>query len=728
LDDLTGKSLGRYHIIEHLGEGGMADVYKAFDTQLERDVAIKVIRKDTFLPSTQERMLKRFEREAKSQAKMSHPNIVKVFDFGVFKKAPYLVMEYLPGGTLKDHMGQPMPWAAAAALLVPVAHALEYAHAQGVLHRDVKPANILITAQGQPMLTDFGIAKLLEDDGGHTLTGTGVGIGTPEYMAPEQGLGNEVDGRADVYALGVVLYELVTGRKPYSASTPMAVLLKQINDPLPRPRDLIPDLPEQMERIIFKALAKNPEDRYADMGQFVNALERYKEVKDRPKKEPVEKSESVKAEPRVQETTFESVIKDAEVEKPNDEVPPKRQLSIGWFLAGIGIVGLLIPFSYALIKNYSSPSPTVTLTTPPDKSVYATVSPEISPPVPTQTKSATLTIPALIPSITSTIPATATTIPSPTNTTAPEKNENGAGNSNNTGLASIQGDWIYYRNDTDKGSIYRINRDGTKKEKLNNDNSYYINASGDWVFYRNDSDGGKLYRVPIEGGKPEKLNDDVSAYITVAGDWIYYQNHSNGDNIYRLPKVGGKPTKINNDPSSYINANGNWVYYMNVSDGQKIYRMLLDGSGREKLNDDFCSQITISDEKVYFFSRNLKYDASYNSTYTASTNLNSMNLDGSGKKVITSTRYGSMDGFANIIGDWIFFIPDIDSFSDFETKNHKIGGLMYRMNQSGIREKISEIGCSYINIVGDWIYFKKGGPGGKIYRMHLDGSGQEPIS
>ncbi|MGB9724679.1 MAG: serine/threonine-protein kinase, partial [Chloroflexia bacterium] len=242
-----GQSVGRYHIVEQLGEGGMATVYKAYDTRLEREVALKVIRRGAFPPEQLERILRRFEREAKALARLTHPNIVGLIDYGEYEGSPYLVMEYLPGGTLKKLLearaGRPLPWEEAVRLLLPIARALHFAHRQGFIHRDVKPSNILITESGEPMLSDFGIAKLLETEE-TTLTGTGVGVGTPEYMAPEQGLGRKVDARADVYALGVVLYELVTGRKPYTADTPMAVVFKHLSDPLPRPRAYVPELPE----------------------------------------------------------------------------------------------------------------------------------------------------------------------------------------------------------------------------------------------------------------------------------------------------------------------------------------------------------------------------------------------------------------------------------------------------------------------------------------------------
>ena len=272
--NLIGKSLGRYHILEQLGEGGMAIVYKAYDTRLERDVAIKVIRTEKLTQESMGKSLKRFEREAKSLAKLSHANIIPIIDSGEQDDVPYLVMGYIPGGTLKERMkGKPIPWQEAAQFLAPIARALDYAHSEGIVHRDIKPSNILITKEDQPMLTDFGIARILETEETLDLTGTGMGVGTPDYMAPEQGLGQKVDHRADVYALGIVLYEMVTGRKPFQADTPMAVVVKQIHDPLPRPTEFAPDLPDAIEHVLLKALAKKPEDRYQKMGAFATALE-----------------------------------------------------------------------------------------------------------------------------------------------------------------------------------------------------------------------------------------------------------------------------------------------------------------------------------------------------------------------------------------------------------------------------------------------------------------------
>jgi eukaryotic-like serine/threonine-protein kinase len=273
MENLIGRTVDRYRIVEQIGVGGMAVVYKARDARLDRLVAVKIIRKGRIRADDLAQLLERFDREARALAHLSHPNIVKIHDYGKFNGVPYFVMEYLAGGTLKNRMKQRLPWAESAKLLAPIACALQYAHQRGIIHRDVKPANVLLTETGQALLSDFGIAKLLESVESTGLTEAGSGIGTPEYMAPEQWVGQAVP-QTDVYALGIVFYQMITGRLPHEADTPAGMLLKHVNEPVPRPKDLVPDLPDLVETMLLKALAKRPEARYATMEEFATVLER----------------------------------------------------------------------------------------------------------------------------------------------------------------------------------------------------------------------------------------------------------------------------------------------------------------------------------------------------------------------------------------------------------------------------------------------------------------------
>jgi serine/threonine protein kinase len=410
--NLIGKSLGRYHILEQLGEGGMAVVYKAYDTRLEADVGVKVIRTENILPSALDRTLKRFEREAKALARLTHPNIVRVTDFGEHDGKPYLVMPYLSGGTLKKQLGKPIEWQEAMRLLLPIARALDYAHRQNLIHRDVKPSNILITADGEPMLTDFGIAKVLDLEETADLTGTGMGIGTPEYMAPEQWTG-KTSSQSDLYSLGVILYEMITGRKPYTAETPAAILLKQATEPLPRPSGIVNGLPDKVEKILIKALARDQKDRYGNMGDFSKAIENSMKLGvlpvERPKALPVSKPVGKTMD------TMATVDQDWEEAQTPQTVPPtKREMraklqpsaraktatSFGPLYIILGLVALV--FGAFLISSIQNPTAPGSPPSPPNDTVTQTpaavqavgmTSTEAHSPLPTLTISPTETPP-----------------------------------------------------------------------------------------------------------------------------------------------------------------------------------------------------------------------------------------------------------------------------------------------------------------------------------------------
>src|ERR671926_1014596 len=241
------RRIASYTLLEPIGHGGMAPVYRARQETLDRIVAIKVL-SDNLAASDE--FMQRFVREARTLANLRHPNVITVHDFGQDERGvPYLVLEYIDGPTLADLMDAGLDDARIPDLLDQIAAGLDYAHARGVIHRDVKPGNVLITEDGRAVLTDFGLAWLLE--GAH-LTLTGGVIGTPEYMSPEQASGEGIDHRADVYALGVVLYEMLVGERPFVADTPIGVLLQHLQDPAPSVLDARPDLPPAVGDVLQK--------------------------------------------------------------------------------------------------------------------------------------------------------------------------------------------------------------------------------------------------------------------------------------------------------------------------------------------------------------------------------------------------------------------------------------------------------------------------------------------
>lgn len=434
---MTNRKLGKYEIIERLGRGGMAEVYKGYHANLDRYVAIKVLH--AFLADDPE-FKNRFHREAQNVARLKHPNIVQVydFDFDPDSESFYMVMELIDGPTLKDLLfemlgkGEFLPMAEVLRIVREAAGALAYAHRSGMIHRDVKPANLMIDSHDRRVvLTDFGIAKIVT--GAH-FTASGGMVGTPAYMAPEQGLGEAGDERSDLYSLGIILYQLLTNVLPYDAEAPLAIILKHLNSPIPSVCDKNPAYPKSLDNLVTRLLAKDPEDRYQTAIDLIADLER------------VERGESINGEellsvvPSMASTLTEQPTEPIDMPtqvpvRAQGGQPPRRRTSnwlVGGIAAGIIVVGTylfgVMNGSFPAIAFFASATPTDTPTltwTPTDNETpTSTFTPSDTPTAtdtPTETSTPTDTpthtsTPSDTPTHTPTDTPTATQTSTPTNT------------------------------------------------------------------------------------------------------------------------------------------------------------------------------------------------------------------------------------------------------------------------------------------------------------------------
>ncbi|MDP9067733.1 MAG: Stk1 family PASTA domain-containing Ser/Thr kinase [Actinomycetota bacterium] len=333
----------RYEVIERVGVGGMAEVYRARDGLLGREVAVKVL-SDRL--STDQSFVERFRREAQAAANLSHPNIVSLYDYGSDDGANFIVMELIDGRGLEAVIAQegPLLPERAAEIASDVARALERAHNTGLVHRDVKPSNIMITSYGQTKVTDFGIARAL-GDGDQTMTQTGMVIGTASYLAPEQAQGNPVDVRSDVYALGCVLFEMLTGRAPFTGDTPLSIAYKHVRETPQKPSDLNPDVPDALDAIALKALAKNPDNRYQTAREMREDLQRFIEG------QPVLATPLLAAATTVAPAaTGTQVISRTEDEWVDEREPDKKRAGI-YVAAALLILGVFALLAYLLANN-----------------------------------------------------------------------------------------------------------------------------------------------------------------------------------------------------------------------------------------------------------------------------------------------------------------------------------------------------------------------------------------
>ena len=321
----------RYALVQSLGFGGMGEVYLAHDEVLDRDVALKMLRMHY---AGDDEFAERFKREAMSAASLSHPNIIQVYDRGETEEgASYIAMEYVPGGTLKEMIFRdgPLEAADAAEIGAQVAEALGAAHDRGMVHRDIKPQNVLLTARGGAKVADFGIVRA---GSSATISRTGSVMGTAGYMSPEQALGKPATPKSDLYSLGVVLYEALTGELPYTADNPIAVSMKHVNEPLRPPIELNPRVPRGMNALVTKLLAKDPEDRYADADELADDLWRVNRGL-----EPVSAGVGKKQGPGTQRITQASTNITSEMQRPRPgPIPYRRRRRLPWLLIALAAI------------------------------------------------------------------------------------------------------------------------------------------------------------------------------------------------------------------------------------------------------------------------------------------------------------------------------------------------------------------------------------------------------
>lgn len=577
MEDLTGRQLGPYRIIAPLGEGGMAAVYKAYQPGMDRYVALKILPQQL---AKDPQFVNRFRQEARVIAGLQHPHILPIHDFGEAEGYTYIVMPFVESGTLTDlFTGKPLALRQIRSIISQVGDALDYAHSRGIVHRDVKPSNILVDARGNCLLTDFGIAKMLEGPTLHTLTG-GV-LGTPAYMSPEQGMGEKVDGRSDIYALGVILYEMATGRVPFSAETPVAVVIKHIHDPLSPPSVFNPNLHEALERVILKAMAKRPDDRFATAGDMVRALQ-------------AAIPETGSVEPVVVKTTASlAATPTAETRRAAptaDEAPAAPSPSSGtrsallpwvWIVGGLLIVGLAIG-ALALAGQAGQPAvPSATPTRPATTSPAGTSSPTRAP---------------------SPIPPT-DTLPPPTLTAEPTLTGGGAGR-------------IAFSSNRDGDSeIYVMNADGSNPIRLTEakgqDQSPTWSPDGTRIAFQTNRDGNfEVYMMNADGSNQIRLTDNPADDHLPAwspdGSLIAFQSNRDGNlEIYVLDVADAlkgaaqvRETRLTNNPADDRFAawppDGQHVAFSSDRDGHfETYLMNRDGSDPVRITNSPVDNVRV---------------------------------------------------------------------------------------------------------------------------------------
>jgi tRNA A-37 threonylcarbamoyl transferase component Bud32 len=538
-DEFIGKSVNGYDILSLIGQGGMARVYLARQQSMDRQVALKVLPQQFVNDDT---YLQRFNREVQIVSQLEHRNIVPVYDYGQYNSQPYIVMRYMPAGSVDDLLthGALAP-EALLSILAQIAPALDYAHSKGVLHRDLKPSNILMDEAQGAYITDFGIARLSHSKGA-TITTQGV-VGTPSYMSPEQAQGRELDGRSDVYSLGVMLFEMATGRRPFESETPYSIAVMQVTTPPPSPRAINPRLSLSLESVILKALSKQPEARYQTAQELYEAVKRAVETPSlapAPITLPAEPTPAPQPiVPNITPHPYQPRYTPSASSVYPPQKPKRKQTSplIGLLMGGsIGCLGLLVLAGIVFVAMawLLPPAPT------PDANAFSTNTPDAATPTLDATSEAARN--ALLQDATRL--ANTPTPPSPP--------PDASGNTTPKGVLVFAG-----KRGNNPSTMEIVTLDlQTGEESLltndNSDNSYPIaSPDGQWIAFQSNRDGDwEIYVMDTSGGQLRQLTrnahfDRVPSW-SPNGEWVIYSSDVRGDGAFDLyrTRFDGSQTEL----------------------------------------------------------------------------------------------------------------------------------------------------------------------------------------
>lgn len=610
-DDLIGKQIGGYEILDRIGRGGMATVYRARQTSMNRIVAMKVLPRHYLQDDT---YLQRFEREVKIISQLEHRSIVPVHDYGEHEGQPYIVMRLMTAGSVDDLIKKgPIDPETTLSIVQQIAPALDYAHTKNVLHRDLKPSNILMDDDGGAYITDFGIARIVGTEAqGNTITTQGV-VGTPSYMSPEQAQGKSLDGRSDVYSLGVMVFEMMTGRRPFENETPYGIAVMQVTTPPPSPRSINPHIPGSVEQVILKALKKQPENRYQTAVQLAEALrlaiERPESIHDtQPRGLPVK--ERLSAEPPDSQPTLASdpahppVILPPPVYAPQTPPPSQAHRSIPvrarkrwqgnfWLsviigsLIGCGLLSLVVVAVIMAVDDLLNPEPTPTIApqtrTPIDESeleslvMTTTAATRTTEPESTlagngqavatldpTSEAARRNLLGPIPGADANTSATpvflfATPIPSRTPTAEGGEVALQPTPTFESGLDAATVHILYFTQAGSSHDVFWYNLVTGERRQLTDDtatSSYpRISPDGTRVVYQSDRDGDfDIYVLDLSSSNTTRLTDnnvtDRLPTWSPDGEWILYSSDTREDGNYDLLRVsahGGPPEIVYSD-------------------------------------------------------------------------------------------------------------------------------------------------------------------------------------